>query len=218
MNDITAAGQKALDEALRLFNLDVYDPPANMTGVGADRSRKVIDEILTTAGWVWEVPFKGPSAVEWCGLFAAACWHAAGIDDKWLATYFASTYRLDLWGRYETFNTTHPNPKPADGSPLRLMACLNQASSSLPFQPMPGDILMIGDGTPPMGQHITLVESYDPVAKVFTTISGNGAGTGPDGKHRVGIVRAQAHLGGGGYCARRLIRPAASDVVDVLEV
>lgn len=217
MIDITTAGQKALDEAHRLFNLDVYDPPANMTGIGADRSRKVIDEILTTAGWVWEVPFKGPSAVEWCGLFAGACWHAAGLDQKWLATYFASTYRLDLWGQYESFDAKHPNPRPTDGD-RRLMANLNQASSSLPWQPMPGDILMIGDGTPPMGEHITIVESYDAVTKVFTTISGNGVGLGPDGKRRQGIVRATAHLGGGGYCARRLIRPAASDIVDIVEV
>lgn len=214
-NDITAAGQRALDEAHRLFALDVYDPIASDHSDNAERSRKVIDEILTGAGWIWEVPFKGvDQGPEWCGLFAAKCWRAAGIDPKWLATYFASTYRLDLWGRYESFDPKHPNPRPTDGSPLRMMAVLNQASSSLPFEPMPGDILMIGGGTPAMGNHITVVESYDAVGKVFTTISGNGAGTGPDGKHRTGIVRAQTHVGGGGYCARRLIRPAASDLVE----
>lgn len=105
MIDITAAGQKALDEALRFFNLDVYDPAANDHSDAAERSRKVIDEILTTAGWLWEVPFKGVHQVEWCGLFAGACWHAAGLDPKWLATYFASTYRLDLWGQYESFDS-----------------------------------------------------------------------------------------------------------------
>jgi hypothetical protein len=76
---------------------------------------------------------------------------------------------------------------------------------------MAGDILMIGGGSPAMGNHITIVESY--AAGVFQTISGNGVGLGPDGKRRQGIVRAAVHLGGGGYCARRLVRPAAADLI-----
>jgi len=213
MSDITAAGQRALDEAHRLFALDVWDPPASLHNEAAERSRGVINEVLTSAGWLWEVPYKGDGQVEWCGLFAGACWHAAGLDPKWLATYFASTYRIDTWARYDSFNAQHPNPRPPADVQPRLIASFNQASSSVPWMPMPGDILMIGDGSPAFGDHITIVESYVDETKTFTTISGNGVGIGPDGKRRQGIVRSTAKVGGGGYCARRLVRPAPCDIV-----
>jgi hypothetical protein len=210
--DLKEAGERAVAEAQRLWALDVYDPPMSLHNEAADRSRKVIDEILTIAGWLWEVPYRGDTACEWCGLFAAACWHAAGIDPCWLATYFASTYRLDIWARYQSFNGKHPNPKPPDG-PYRLIANLDAHSTRVPWMPRAGDILMIGDGVPEYGDHITIVESYDPATMTFMTLSGNGVGLGPDGKHRQGIVRATAHVGGGGYCARRLIRPAPGDLL-----
>ena len=209
---MTEPGDRAVAEARRLFALDVYDPPASMHNEAAERSRKVIDQILTSAGWLWEVPYRGDGQVEWCGLFAAACWHAAGIDPHWLATYFASTYRLDVWARYESFDAKHPNPKPAAG-PHRMIANLDAHSTAVPWLPLPGDILMIGDGTPAAGDHITIVESYDPASLTFTTLSGNGVGLGPDGKRRQGIVRSTARVGGAGYCARRLIRPAPGDII-----
>lgn len=210
--DITAAGQLALDEANRLFLLDVYDPPRGDHSVKGEASRKVIEGVLTSSGWLWEVPYSGDGQVEWCGLFAGACWHAAGLDPKWLATYFASTYRIDAWGRYDSFDAQHPNHKPASG-PFRMIADLDQTSKDVPWLPMPGDILMIGGGTPVMGNHITIVESYEPTTKVFSTISGNGVGLGVDGKRRQGIVKSTTHVGGGGYCARRLVRPSSADLI-----
>lgn len=206
------AGRKAIAEAERLWKLDVYDPKRGDNSEAAVRSRRVIDEILMAAGWEWQVPYKGDGQVEWCGLFAAACWLAAGIAPRWLAPYFASTYRLDLWARYRDFKPQNPNPRPATG-PWRLSADLDPLSTGLPWEPCPGDILMIGDGTPAMGDHICLVESYDAGRRTFATIEGNGVGLGPDGKRRQGIVRATRHLGGSGYCARRLIRPAPHDLL-----
>lgn len=204
------AGRRAVMEAARLWRLDVYDPKARDKSDHAERSRKVIDEILMAAGWEWQVPYKGDGQVEWCGLFAAACWRAGGIDPRWLSTYWASTYRLDVWARYRDFKTTHPNPRPATG-PWRLVAELTPESTSLPFEPRAGDVLMIGDGTPAAGDHICLVERY--ADGVFATYEGNGVGLGPDGKRRQGIVRGERRLGGSGYCARRLIRPAPSDLL-----
>lgn len=209
--DIAEAGHAAVTEAIRLWQADVYDPPRSDKSEAANRSRKVIDEILMAAGWEWQVPYRGDGQVQWCGLFAAACWRAAGLDPKWLATYWASTYRLDTWANYKDFNPEKPNKKPAQG-PYRLVANLDAISTTVPFEPQAGDILMIGDGTPRMGDHICLVVSYDPTRKVFATIEGNGVGLGPDGKRRQGIVRGLRHLGGQGYCARRLIRPAPSDI------
>ncbi len=212
MSDALAhAGELALAEAVRLWSLDVYDPPRSDKTPRGIASRAVIDSILLASCWSWEVPYKGDGiGPEWCGLFAGACWRAAGIDPKWLATYFASTWRLDCWARYEAFDAAHPNPRPATDP--RLMAVLDAHSTSIPFRPRAGDILIIGDGQPPTGDHITIVESYDPATRIFRTVSGNGGGIGPDGKRRQGIVRADFRLGGPGYCARRVIRPGFGDL------
>lgn len=205
------AGELALAEGLRLWQLDVYDPARSDTRPRAKASRAAIDEILLASGWTWEIPYLGDGQVEWCGLFAGACWRAAGIDPKWLATYFASTYRLDTWARYQAFDAKHPNPRPA--ADHRLLAELDPHSTAIPFSPRAGDILMIGDGTPPAGDHITIVESYDAAVRTFKTVEGNGSGLGPDGQRRQGVVRAERKLGGPGYCARRLIRPGFRDLL-----
>ncbi len=156
---LAAAGKRAVVEATRLWGLDIFDPARSDTSPRANVSRDAISGMLKACGWTWEVPYKGDGQVEWCGIFVGACWRAAGLDPKWLATYFASTYRLDIWARYRSFNTAHPNPRP-DAGPYRLICNLDQRSGSLPFTPRPGDILMIGDGSPEFGDHITLVHVH----------------------------------------------------------
>lgn len=212
MIDIIDAGRRALAEAQRLFALDVYDPPRGLHNEPAERSRRVISDILKACGWTWpEVyPYDHDGQVEWCCLFAGACWRQAGLDPKWLAVFFASTMRLDAWAAYERWNE-HQNPKPAAG-PFRLLAELDAHSITVPFVPQEGDILLIGDGSPAAGDHCTIVESYDPARRTFQTISGNGVGLGPDGKRRQGVVRSEVRLGGPGFCARRLIRPSPLDL------
>lgn len=211
-DDLKQAGLAAIRNAAERWKSDVIDPPANDHSPRANQSRLAIDDIMRASGWTWQIPYKGDGQVEWCGLFAAACWHTAGIDPKWLATYFASTYRLDIWARYQAFDDKHLNARPLAG-PWRMIANLDAISNALPFEPQAGDILTIGDGTPKEGDHICLVESWDESRKVFSTIEGNGVGIGPDGKRRQGIVRGVRHLGGQGYCARRLIRLAPSDLL-----
>jgi hypothetical protein len=207
---LLAAGERALAEAVRLWSLDVYDPKRSDKTPAGEHSRKIIQEIVNAAGWTW-IDYDGDGRVEWCGLHAAACWRAAGIDPKWLATFWASTYRLDAWATYRDFNN-HKNPKPAQG-PYRLVAKLDSSSKVLPFEPRAGDILTVGDGIPAFGDHITIVESWDEARGIFIVLSGNGGGLGPDGKRRQGIVRSEFRLGGSGYCARRIIRPAPSDLL-----
>lgn len=214
--ELHEAGRAAVVEGLRLWHLDIIDPKRSDDSEHAARSRADIDEILRASGWGWQIPYKGDGQLEWCGLFVAACWRAAGIDPKWLATYFASTYRLNVWATYRSMNDRNPNPEPAPAAPRRLIAKLDEHSSSLPFAPREGDILTIGDGNPIDGDHICLVRSFDSGRCVFHTIEGNGTGTGPDGKRRQGVVTAERRLGGEGYCARRLIRPAPSDIEPVL--
>ncbi len=208
---LTRAGELAVQEALRLWNLDIYDPAKSDKSPHANESRSHINDMLKACGWTWEVPYLGDAQMEWCGIFAGACWRAAGLDPKWLATYFPSTYRLDVWARYRTFNDKNPNPRPT--SDHRLLAELNAHSTTLPFEPRAGDIVMIGDGWPSMGDHITIAESYDPETRLFKTIEGNGSGLGPSGKRRQGVVRAERHVGGDGYCVRRIIRPGFGDLL-----
>lgn len=203
------AGRTAIEQAAKLWTSDIIDPARNDYSPLGTHSRAAINGIVNAGGWTW-INYRGDGDLEWCGLFAGACWRAAGLDPKWLATYWASTYRLDVWARYRDFDAKHPNPRSAAG-PWRLVAELGTESTSLPWEPRAGDILMIGDGQPAMGDHICLVESY--AAGVFQTYEGNGVGLGPDGKRRQGVVRGARHLGGGGYCARRLIRPAVGDLL-----
>lgn len=214
--DLEQAGQAAVAEALRLWNLDIIDPRRSDDSQHAIESRHHIDEMLMACGWDWCVPYKGDGALEWCGLFAGACWKVAGLDPKWIRTYFASTYRLGMWGGYRSFDVKHLNPSPPPDVQRRKIVKLNQSSTSLPWQPREGDILTIGDGNPIDGDHITLVRSFDAEHNVFHTIEGNGTGLGPDGKRRQGVVQAERRLGGEGYCARLLIRPAPSDLEPVV--
>jgi len=216
--DLAAAGMAAVVEGVRLFYLDVQDPSSLALARGdleATRWRSVIDQIHKDAGWGSETPYRGNRVGrEWCGFFVAACWRTAGIDPKWLATYWASTYRLGRWGSYQTFDDHHPNPPPAAGVQRRLMAKLDPSSSAktLPFVPREGDIVVIGDGSPPDGDHITLCVGFDPAKGIIRTVEGNGIGNGPDGKRREGIVMGERKIGGQGYCVRRIYRPAPGDL------
>ncbi len=207
------AGERALAEAVRYFELDIYDPSAWDKSPRADRSRKLIDQFLRASGWTWKVPYRGnePGAVQWCGLFVGACWRAAGIDTKWLATFFASTLRLAAWARYRPWNEI-PNPRPASSDGLRRISELGGGKSPT-FAPRAGDILIVGDGKPGEGDHITLVERYDPETRTFSTINGNGGGKGPDGKRREGVVRTDYKIGGPGYRALWLYRLGIDDLL-----
>lgn len=207
---LALAGQRAITEATRLWNLDVFDPPKADHSPRARACAKIIEDVIKAAGWGFATPYEGNGAPQWCGLFAGACWRAAGLDPKWLATYFASTYRLNLWASYQKFDQKHPNPRPAND--LRLIAdCDHQFG--LPFAPQAGDILIVGDGDPKVGDHITLVVDYDAAVRTFDTISGNGGGVGPRGDKREGISRRAYTIGAKGYRAMWLIRPAFSDLL-----
>jgi hypothetical protein len=206
---LALAGQRAITEATRLWNLDVFDPPKSDHSPRARECARVIEDVIKSAGWGFATPYEGNGAPQWCGLFAGHCWRAAGLDPKWLATYFASTYRLNLWGSYQKFDQKHPNPRPATED-TRWLAELHDAP---PFAPQAGDILIVGDGDPHVGDHITLVVSYDAAVRTFDTISGNGGGVGPRGDRREGISRRAYTIGAAGYRAMWLLRPAFGDLV-----
>jgi hypothetical protein len=200
------AGERALQAAEQMFALDVYDPSPHDQSAKAIASRTVIDHILTQAGWGFSTPYSGPEP-QWCGLFAATCWRAAGINPKWLPTYWASTYRLALWAQYRDFDAKHPNPQPPLSDGRRFYSDLRKGDVA----PRLGDVVIVGDGTPPVGDHITVCSGYDEKTGTVSTIGGNGVGLGPDGKRREGIVRRDFKPGDA-FKPLWLVRPAFEDL------
>ena len=227
--ELEEAGRAALAEGLRLWHLDIGDPAPQylaephlwpspqwlLLHERALRWRAVIDDILKSAGWGAQTPYagngKGP---EWCGLFAAKCWREAGLDPKWLASFFASTYRLHLWAHYLPFNQ-HVNPAPALGEPRRLVAKLGPSSTprDLPFVVRHGDIVVIGGPhDESVGRHIEVARGTDLARGVILTVGGNAWGNVPDGKSREGIVIGERHIGGTGDHVMWIYRPAPGDL------
>ena len=212
---LAAAGEAALQEALRLWRFDIIDPKRSDKSSRAILSKDRIEEMIRSCGWDWELPYAGDGDLEWCGIFAGHCWRAA-IPQSTLRAWWPSTYRLDRWASYTRMDQ-HVNKVPADHmAPLREYGRLDEDSKHLPWPVRPGDILMVGDGKPGYGDHITLVERYDADERMFYTVEGNGVGVGPTGERRQGVVRAKRPLGarkGHSYIARRLIRPAVTDLL-----
>lgn len=220
---VADAGWIALLEAKQIWLRDIVDlPPAGTQAY--ERSQPLIDHMIRSdAGldWSWvDQPYN--RNFEWCGAFASYAWRAAGVALPWRYTYFASTFRLDCWGRYQPFEKT-PNPRPQTGV-LRKMVELDESSGPLDAHfegndpPRAGDILLVGGVNTAYGKHVTIVESYDTATGMFTTIEGNATGAGPGGGTRHGVIRGRRPVGlprGASpttYHARRLIRPTLSDL------
>lgn len=209
--DVAERGRRAIDVAAAEWSKAIFDPRVNDNSTDATYSKTAITEFIHEGlGWNWEPRYEGDGRFEWCGAFAARCWAEAGLRLEWRRTFFASTYRLDRWARYAPFDDKHKNPRPALG-PWRLLAELDEHSATLPFVPQAGDILLIGPAGSGYGKHICLVESYED--GVFSTYEGNGNGRAPDGRIWQGVVRGKRKLGGEGWHARRLIRPAPGDLL-----
>jgi hypothetical protein len=217
------AGRIALCEAKQVWLRNIIDLPAAGTPAYA-RSQTAIDQMIRSeAGlhWWWlDQPYRGN--FEWCGAFASYAWRAAGLALPWRYTYFASTFRLDCWGRYQAFENT-PNPRPEAGTPRKMIE-LDEASGPMQAHfgtadlPRAGDILLVGGVNTAYGKHVAIVENYDTSTGVFTTLEGNATGAGPAGGTRHGVIRGHRPVGlpkGASpttYHARRLIRPAPSDL------
>jgi putative peptidoglycan binding protein len=200
------AGQNAAERATAFWRKDICDPRVTDDSPAALASKAQIDTFIRQGlGWTWEPRYAGDGSFEWCGAFAAMCWPNVKADLRKL--YFASTFRLDCYASYRSFNGE------TNAGSGRLYTQLDEESKELPFEPRLGDILLIGPKD--YGQHICVVESYDAAARVFYTIEGNGNGMGPDGKPRRGVVAGHRPLGAtvkGAWCARRMIRPSVEDL------
>ncbi|MGN6108315.1 MAG: peptidoglycan-binding domain-containing protein [Kofleriaceae bacterium] len=219
---LVRAGQLAVAEAERLWALNIVDPPNSASGYAA--SREQIDRMIRATsglGWSWQKPYVKDGDYEWCGAFAATCWATAGLTLKpHRYTFWSSTYRLDLWGRYDAFEGISSGARPATGARmmLKLTATTKPAEVRFPDGTLPraGDVVVVGTGDPDQGSHIALAISYDPATGVFETIEGNAgsrrSGLAPDGTNRQGVIRARRQVGGTGYHVRRVVRPGVADL------
>lgn len=206
--DLSALGTLTMIDAHDVWAEDIFDPKSSDRSADAARCRAVIDDCIRGdqgLSWSWEDAYKGDGDFEWCGAFAARCWR--GLKERVRRLYFASTYRLDRYGSYR------PVDHEANTGAGRLYAQLDEHSTSLPFEPRAGDLLLIGPKG--YGQHICLIDWYDHERREFHTIEGNGTGEGPHGEHQHGVVKGVRPLGAertGMWCARRLIRPSVEDL------
>lgn len=198
------AGEKAVERALAMWKLDIYDPKKADQSQAAAASKQYIDDMIRSGlGWTWESTYDGDGDFEWCGAFAAACW--IDVKSGLRETYFSSTYRLDRYASYRSQNGE------ANVGTGRLYCKLDESSTAadLTFEPRAGDILLIGPKG--YGQHICLVESVKD--GFFRTIEGNGNGRDPMGNVQHGVVKSKRPLGQNmAWCARRLIRPSVDDL------
>ncbi len=178
---LTLAGERAIAEAERLWQLDVYDPPRNDQSARGIANRIIIEDIIRTAGWDWALPYRGPEP-QWCGLLAA---------------------------KFNGKSVNLPPPNPRD---RRLM--MRFVPGSIPsWTPRAGDVVIVGDGEPEAGDHVTLCVAYDARDRTFETLSGNGGGVGPKGNQREGISRRTYAIDTGRYRALWAIRPSLVDLL-----
>lgn len=214
--DLKLAGERAAARALDLWRRDIIDPPIGSKHPRAAESLAVINAIIKRNRWTWLLPYRGNGPPQWCVMFDGECWAEARLDESWLMDYFASTDRVLDWSTYKRFSPkSKANPPPAPGRPHRLCGKLERGKPP-PFTPLPGDIMLVGNGKRYAGDHGTIVMGYDDDIRTFDTISGNGGGVGPNGDKRDfrgGISRRDYSIDVEvGYRAMWLIRPATSDL------
>ena len=217
------AGLIAMYEAKRTWMSNIIDLPETSDPRFATCRSAIDDMIRSENGLLWSWQPLYADNFEWCGAFVGFSWRAALLAAALRKTYWASTYRLDRYARYEMAFENTPNPRPTSGTPRKLKE-LNEHSGSFDAHfsaddpPRPGDILLVGGVNTAYGKHVTLIESYDAARGLFTTLEGNATGRGPTGSTRHGVIRAQRPVGlpkgaaQSTYFARRLIRPAMADL------
>ena len=217
---LTAAGEIAAGEAERLWRLDIVDPPSRATAWQLHREH--IDRFIRSPlglGWSWDKPYEMVgTGRQWCLAFVMACWSRAGLGLKpHRYSFGSSTFRVDQWARYGSFEGVSAG-KPPTGVKPRMIIELDEFSTAADCvfpdgtAPRAGDIVLVGDGMPKYGDHGTIAAAYDPITGVFDTFEGNATGAGPRGNRRHGVIKARRAVGGRGYAVRRVVRPSIADL------
>jgi hypothetical protein len=204
-------GEKAVETALMLWELDIEDPKADDKSKDAQFNREQIEKFIHN-GCAWRhEEYTGDGDFEWCLAFAWYCWPE--IKDSIRTIYAASTYRTDRYAAYRSA-FGEPNPAPELESDRRLyMQCDEKTRvEDLPWVPRPGDIALVGNKG--YGSHGVLIESVDIEEGCIYTVEGNSHGKGPNGERQQGVVRNAWYFGSDavkspvkGWHVRRVVRP-----------
>lgn len=230
---LKAAGESAYWTAVFEWGKDVVDPPRkSLYDPLFDDDRKIIDGYIRDGVLLGGVSnprtfvYTRDNDYEWCGAFAAWAWKPF-IQNDLRKLYWASTFRLDCYGRYvagfKTQNAINVAAKYSkhDPVPRKYMQITPNTSVAAidGFGPRRGDILLVGTSTGlDYGTHVTLVDRWDASQKVFHTVEGNATGLGPKGDRRQGVVKQVRPLHSATpakeYHAIRLIRPGSNDLIE----
>lgn len=205
---LRSAGELAVNRATRLWLDDIHDPPS--ADAAYERARHAIDGMIRGESglhWAWRPPYVKNNDFAWCGAFMASAWGPAGLARAVRETYCASTHRLDRGARYESAVGEKPTAPPTDPTERRKHLNVDaDRAGVVPFGPRAGDIVLVAGKD--HGDHIALVESFDPDRGVFRTIEGNGFGQSPTGKRIEGVIRREQPLSE----VRRIIRWSVHDL------
>lgn len=226
--------RSVLAEAERLWHLDIVDSrksPASIREI-----RRMITDPATGIGWTW-AQYEDDGDYSWCAAYAGSCWRKAGLHPRLAQTFFSSTYRLDLFGRYKTFGEWFLR-RPVLSVPLPgllgdISGYIRDVHEALGgvrewhdvsgcefvegfldrgYTPRAGDIGLINPSpAKPYGSHAVLIaENFaqgDAGSDRISTIEGNATGFGPDGSRREGVVRNERLVSR----FARIVRPAPLD-------
>jgi hypothetical protein len=212
---LVRAGELAALEMERLWQLDIIDPKIGSKDPRAARSLVEINRIIVRNGWGKPGAYKGNGPPQWCGMAAGDAWATAGMDPRPLAAFWASTLRLITWARYRAFNG-HANATPPANVDDRRMLVKLEVGKPIAFVPRRGDVIIVGDGKDPAGDHINVNMGFNEATRSFDTISGNGGGVGPNGDtrdFRGGVSRREYFVDKGIFRAMWAVRPSFADLL-----
>jgi hypothetical protein len=220
------AGELIAREYERRWKLDIIDPPRGSKDPRAPASLAMINSIIGACGWgnkkqadviagrARNTSYKGNGSPQWCLMtYGDVARVACGLDPIWLPHYFASTTRGLAWARYRRWSdAAPPNPAPADPRDRRLLIKLEHGQAPS-IEPQRGDLLIVGDGKDPDGDHAVGVVGWSRDWLRFDGIAGNSGGVGPDGVEREGISRRYYRMTAtSGYRPMWLVRLAFGDL------
>jgi hypothetical protein len=163
-------GGRALDVALTEWGSLVREPTAQPHGAA-----RIDNYIRGPLGGAWPsarlpknprdtVAYTRNGQFEWCGMFAAFCWGSAGLARGPRHFRLPSTKRL-------------ASTQARLGPPLPRVALDDL---------QPGDVLVVGTGKKPAGDHITLVMHI--LDGLVYTVEGNARGKLGDGTVGEGVI------------------------------
>lgn len=229
----------AQDEALRLVGINALVRAVNVWGQGVmeptrkswgdpayDDDRAFINLTIHSPtegiGWPYarSLPllkdFRWDGDFEWCGAFAAHAWHRVRPDLRF--HYFASTYRLYRYARYQSPPNKlyrYEKAAPVGTVPRKYLTLprtgpLVRAAQLKAFGLRAGDIAVV-NGSDDYGQHIVVVRGEpDWKRLLLPCVEGNATGRGPSGERYQGVTQNDRPFDQ----IRHLYRPGFADLME----